>query len=75
MGGSEATLGKTLGYGDRQPLGHSVFQQLSATIIYQHLHYHDPTVTTLSYSLYITDHTPYVITTLLCQYNSMVQSI
>jgi hypothetical protein len=30
MAGSEATLGKTLGHGDRQPLCHSVIQQLSA---------------------------------------------
>ena len=31
MAGSEATLGKTLGHGDRQPPCHSVIQQLSAT--------------------------------------------
>ena len=36
MAGNEATLGKTLGYGDWQPPDHSVIQQPLTTTIYQH---------------------------------------
>ena len=36
MVGSEATLGKTLGHSEWQPLSHSVIQQLSTTTIYEH---------------------------------------